>query len=105
MITLRAVVNGRMLVKLARPIGDQETLDVTVNRILESLDGFELASLQIFRDDAETPPATDIELDTMEQIKVVELAEIGRYFRLVGKDKEQHFELPPLIPGGAPIRN
>lgn len=89
LITVRAVVGARTLIKLARPIGDQETLDVTVSKVLESLDSFELASVQIFKDDAETPPATDIELGTMEQIKVVELAEIGRYLRLVGKEKEE----------------
>ena len=65
LLTVRAVVGGRTLVKLARPIGDQETLDVTVSRVLDTLDGFEVASVQIFKDDAETPPATEIEVGTM----------------------------------------
>ena len=89
LITMRAVVGGQTLVKIARPISDQETLDVTVRRALDTLDGFELATVQVFPDDAESPPATDIDLDTMEQIKVAELAEIGRYLRLTGKEKEQ----------------
>ena len=46
LITVRAVVGGQTLVKLARPIGDQETLDVTVNRVLNTLDAFELASVE-----------------------------------------------------------
>ena len=33
-------VGGHTLVKLARPIGDKETLDVMVNRALGTLDGF-----------------------------------------------------------------
>ena len=56
LITVRAVVGGNTLIKLARPIGDVETLDVTVNRALSMLDGFELASVEVFADGAETPP-------------------------------------------------
>jgi len=88
LITVRAVVGGNTLIKLARPIGDVETLDVTVNRALSMLDGFKLASIEVFADGAETPPGTEIEIGTMEQIKIAELAEIGRHIVLSGKDKE-----------------
>ena len=70
LITVRAVVGGNTLIKLARPIGDVETLDVTVNRVLTMLDGFELASVKVFADGAETPPGTEIEIDMLEQITV-----------------------------------
>ncbi len=92
---MRAVVGGNRLIKLARPIGDVETLDVTVNRALSMLDGFELASVEVFADGAETPPGTEIEIGTMEQIKIAELAEIGRHVVLSGKDKEAPSAHPP----------
>ena len=53
LVTMRAVRGGVVLIKSARPIDEQEALNVTVNRFLERCpDGFELQSVEVFKDDA-----------------------------------------------------
>ena len=68
LVTMRTVRGGTVLIKSARPTDEQETLDVTVNRFLQRCpDGFELQSVEVFKDDAESPPGTDLDLETLDE--------------------------------------
>ena len=67
LVTMRTVRGGTVLIKSARPTDEQETLDVTVNRFLQRCpDGLELQSVEVFKDDAESPPGTDLDLETLD---------------------------------------
>ena len=89
LLTFHVVQGKRTLLRHARPLGDDQNLGTSVALILRQVaPDFVLGSAQVFSDRAEASPPVDLDIESLDHISIKEIADIGNFLRLGGKEQE-----------------